>query len=214
MRAAPPCVSAIARPGSSYPHLQSLRRRKAPLDEPPRAPLADDLAVLVDQPATHVHLRRTAVKLHPFVGRVVHVTVPVLDRRRRRELRVPKYDVRVGAGGQGPLSRVRAVDARLVGREDGDELVLGELPLADTERPEGHGPFFGARQSVGDQGEVVLAELFLLAVVERAVIRAEDLEIPDLEAVPQCGPAARVAQRRGAGGVWAPGTLAGAILGL
>src|SRR5918995_1688749 len=212
MRAAPPCVSAIARPGSSYPHLQSLRRRKAPFDEPPRAPFADDLAISVNQPATHVHLRRAAVELHPLVGCVVHVTVPVLDRRCRGELRIPQYDVRVGAGGQGPLSRVRAVDARLVGGEDGDELVLGELPLADAERPEGHGAFFCTRQSVGDQGEVVFAELLLFAVVERAVIRAEDLEVPELEAVPQRGPVPRVAQRWGADVLGALETLTGEIL--
>src|SRR5215216_6701655 len=72
---------------------------------------------------------------------------------------------------------------------------LGELPLADAERPERHGAFFGAGQPVGDQGEVILAELLLLAVVERTMVRAEDLEVPELEAVPQRRTVARVPER-------------------
>src|SRR5688500_5517826 len=148
------------KPGYSCPpesHTRKPSPPPTPAGSPEYAPLADDLAVPVNQPATHVHRRRAAVKLHPLVGRVVHVTMTVLDRRRRGELGVPQHDVRVGARGQSSLSRVRAVDACLVGGEDGDELVLGELPLADAERPQGHGAFFGAGQPVGDQGEVVLA---------------------------------------------------------
>src|SRR5215216_1756381 len=51
-------------------------------------------------------------------------------------------------------------------------------------------------RSVRDQREVVLAELLLAGVVERAVVGAEDVQVLALQPLPQRGPVRRVAQRR------------------
>src|SRR5204863_3687372 len=74
--------------------------------------------------------------------------------------------------------------------------LLGDPGFAHAVGPQHRGALLGTRQAVGDEGEVVAAELLLAGVVERAVVRAPDPEVARLEALPQRVPVGGVAKRR------------------
>ena len=99
-------------------------------------------------------------------------------------------------GASTPLRPAMPCTRRLVGGEHGDEAVLRDAPLAHAVRPQHRRALLGAGRAVRDQREVAGAELLLRREVERAVVRAEDVQVRGLQPVPQRGPVARVAQRR------------------
>src|SRR6185437_942594 len=96
---------------------------------------------------------------------------------------VPEDEVGVAAGGDGSLLWVHAEYFCRGGCGDFDEAVEGEAAGVDAVMIDQLHPVLDAGAAIGDFGEVVLTERFLVGEAEGAVVGGDDLQVVVFEAV-------------------------------
>ena len=95
------------------------------------------------------------------------------------------------------FARVHAEDARGGGGNEFDETVDGDFARVDAVMPDELKTILDAGSAVGNFGEVVFAEDFLVGEAEGAVVGGDDLEMIVTQAVPEFGEIVLFAQGRG-----------------
>src|SRR5665647_1952006 len=153
-----------------------------------KRPVANDV-VAAEEDVAH-----PALDLSAFVWRVVHVVMELVMTDGPAWSGVVDDDVGVTAGQQSPFAGIEAEVPCRVLRRDCNEALRRHPLCRHTVGVEEHEPELDSRRTVRDLGEV--RRLVLLSVqVERAVVRADELDVPVSEPGPQRVEILRSAQR-------------------
>ena len=131
-----------------------------------------------------------------FEHGIIHTHVMRLGADRVFRSRIPHHDIGVAAGGQRALARIEAEQPGWRRRHQFDEAVHAHPPQIHAVVIQKLQPILDARATVGNLGEIVLAQRLLVLDAERAVIGRNHLQVIALQPVPQLRRMMFLAQRR------------------
>src|SRR5579863_1572081 len=148
------------------------------------ARLADELALRHDQFAAGVDVSRIAADFEAFKHGVVDAHVVGGGGDGMIGVRIPEDNVGIATGGEHAFFRIHAEDA---GGGSGDEFyeaLQRKIPQPNTVVMQQLKAVFDAGTAIGDFGEVVFAESFLIFKTKWAVVGGDNLEIVLAQAFP------------------------------
>src|SRR6185437_6335569 len=145
----------------------------------------EEVTFVYDELASGVDLAGVSAHLEALEHRVVDAHVVGGGADGVFDVGVPENDISVAAGGYGSLLWVHAEDLRGGGRGNFGEAIQGEASGVHAVVVDQLHPVLDAGATVGDFGEVVLAERLLIGEAEGAVVGGDDLKVVVLEAVPE-----------------------------
>lgn len=134
------------------------------LDELSFARLAQELSVLVDQPASAVCCHRITLELDALPDGVIVIGMHVVYANRELFLRIVEHDVRIGTGNEHTFLRSAAEELGRICGAEFNRFIEGNPAFVRFGKHVGiH--VFDACAAVRDLGEVVLAPIFLICLV-------------------------------------------------
>src|SRR5215472_3465635 len=157
---------------------------------------ADEFAGINDGAAARENGFGCAFNLDPLEHGIVHAHVVRVGTDDLFVVWIEEDEVRVRADGDGAFARVKAKKFCGCGRNELDEAVGREMPTVNPAGVNEAQPVLDARTTVGNFGEVVLAQLFLLFEAERAVVGGNNLQRVFREALPELFLMPFLAERR------------------
>src|SRR5262245_4809946 len=164
---------------------QGLPTEALPWEILPIPRLPDILAFAHNGLAAQEHLVRTAAHPHALVHVVINVHQVCAGGNFQFALRIKDHQIAVATNGNSTLARKQPKNFRGLCGDEADELIVVDPPAMYASVVDQGQTVFDAWPTVGNFGEIVLPQGFLIGKAEWAVIRRDDRDIARAHPPPQ-----------------------------